>query len=541
MSTNEEAEQEASLELYSLQLSQVEQAIQAAGGSDDLIQLKNDLQELISLTKENLLQIKKARLLKELEDAEELNPTDAESTSKEPELDEYSAFQAALSGQPETSGNSKSVYSKNSKTNNEEEESSEDSSDVSSDELDSSYFSELIGTKCRAPFYHEWGGHHYGNAMIWSVNPPSENDDISNHKVRVIFLNPVHPSLIPCKFYMDGDCRFSDDDCRRSHGHPVAVSELKPYAEPDHSKICSGCRCLAKYTDDVWYPGTITDVCDDHQVNVQFDAQKLEATVLVEHVLPLDDSSSDSDSGEGTSGQQADPDDDDGDVPVYLWKPAQTTDKLGAWETHTKGIGSKLMAKMGYITGQGLGPKGDGRAEPVPILLLPQGKSLDKIMELKELSGNADLFNAMKKLEKRQKHMEKKAMEKEQQRELKESWGVFGFINKKLGHKDQQHKSHRNPREQVTQSTEKDLSNKSDKEVNVQIFKTSEEIKSVEKHLQHLKQQLARNLSRDKKLADSVSRKISDQEKYLAQLQTSSKTLETHRDRRSAHKKLTIF
>ena len=31
------------------------------------------------------------------------------------------------------------------------------------------------------------------------------------------------------------------------------------------------------------------------------------------------------------------------------------------------------MAKMGYIHGQGLGRDGEGRAEPVPIMLLPQG------------------------------------------------------------------------------------------------------------------------------------------------------------------------
>ena len=34
------------------------------------------------------------------------------------------------------------------------------------------------------------------------------------------------------------------------------------------------------------------------------------------------------------------------------------------------------MARMGYVTGQGLGKRSDGRAEPVPIQLLPQGKSL---------------------------------------------------------------------------------------------------------------------------------------------------------------------
>jgi len=38
-----------------------------------------------------------------------------------------------------------------------------------------------------------------------------------------------------------------------------------------------------------------------------------------------------------------------------------------------QGVGSKIMAKMGYVVGQGLGKHSEGRAEPVPIQLLPQG------------------------------------------------------------------------------------------------------------------------------------------------------------------------
>lgn len=56
-------------------------------------------------------------------------------------------------------------------------------------------------------------------------------------------------------------------------------------------------------------------------------------------------------------------------------------------------------------------------------------------MELKEISGKEDLFNAMKILEKRQKVMEKKEAEKEKQREAKQNRGVFGFINSSLGDK----------------------------------------------------------------------------------------------------------
>lgn len=48
----------------------------------------------------------------------------------------------------------------------------------------------------------------------------------------------------------------------------------------------------------------------------------------------------------------------------------------GAFEMHTTGFGSRMMAKMGYVDGGGLGKDGRGIAEPIQVIQRPKALGL---------------------------------------------------------------------------------------------------------------------------------------------------------------------
>ena len=88
-----------------------------------------------------------------------------------------------------------------------------------------------------------------------------------------------------------------------------------------------------------------------NQVHVTFGASSSAAVTLsLDQVLPLSADSSDQEEDE-----EFDIDDDTEFAPVELALTREAgTSALGDWESGTRGIGSKLMSKMGYIHGTGM-------------------------------------------------------------------------------------------------------------------------------------------------------------------------------------------
>jgi len=44
-----------------------------------------------------------------------------------------------------------------------------------------------------------------------------------------MFTNPMQKDMLPCPYYLEGNCRFSDEQCHFSHGELVDLASLKEY------------------------------------------------------------------------------------------------------------------------------------------------------------------------------------------------------------------------------------------------------------------------------------------------------------------------
>lgn len=515
----------ASIAAYSAQLQQVEMALRAEMDplqQADLIQLRDDLKQLIELTESSLASMKKSKLLSTLD-------TTGQVLTEQDE--EYLAFQAAITEVSETTNASESKEEDlpGMADTSEEFEDSDEEDQVSSKEDD-----EISGTKVRAPYYSSWGTLEYHNAMIVGAEPPEDGKP----KVRVLYLYPTHKAMKPCPYFLEEKCNFQDN-CRFSHGHVVSVDELRLFENPDLSILEEGSACLARHKDGIWYSAKITDI-DSGFFTVKFDSLLLKQAVLEgDGVIPP------MRSDEASSSEDEDSDElgfakviDSESVEAGDWAPSCSSSFAG-WEVHTRGIGSKLLALMGYEFGKGLGKNAEGRVEPVQTVVLPKGKSLDQCAEILQRRREGKLMPQKP----RKQHRKGSSYAGRKPAGRQPSRNVFDFLNEKLEGRDPKAiegtaapastKSSGGDMYCASQSTKKALS--------VQVFQTLEKIRQTEKDIVRIREALARNVGRDSVVTNQLEARLSGARRQLEHLKAQDVQLQGQQKKADTHKKMTKF
>lgn len=215
------------------------------------------------------------------------------------------------------------------------------------------------------------------------------------------------------------------------------------------------------------------------------------------------------------------------------------------WEKHTKGFGSRIMQKFGYVIGTGLGKNNEGIVQPVCAQILPVGRSLDHCMELREkANGDRDLFSVERRL-KRNKRAQEQRNVKAYEREVRNNVDVFSFMNDTVfagmssGSGGGSQKGAAAPPTGV-QPTKQDLKSHSNKNLNVTGYKIEQDIRKVEQEIYKLRESMTRHKC-GTPIFDQLRRKLDDQTGTLNELKRSESNVAREQAFRKDKSKLTIF
>ncbi|CAJ0842048.1 14037_t:CDS:2 [Entrophospora sp. SA101] len=193
-----------------------------------------------------------------------------------------------------------------------------------------------IGGKCCIPFIHpDYQKVYFLPAIILTINK-------EENTCKVLILTPITSSTRICENFLANQCTTAKLCSKNfSHGEEVTLELLAPYeilgaGGVDSYKI--GKKVWAKYNkDNVWYMAKLVEIGSNGRgFKVKFKGYENNGIVTVN------------------------------------------------WEKHTKGFASKLMIKMGYKMGEGLGKNGEGIVNPIEVKLINKGVSLDYIDDKKK-------------------------------------------------------------------------------------------------------------------------------------------------------------
>lgn len=164
--------------------------------------------------------------------------------------------------------------------------------------------------------------------------------------MKVFFLNPVHEKMKACEHYFSGSCSFGEE-CRFSHGEVISHARLKPYQPPNYSLLKRRSHVLVKTETSLWKPGTVMECNNETRTcRIKLHGKIIDCCAFSD-ILPPVETNSDSESSDLST--------DESDNDFTPSSVLQIDENFGEWEKFTKGFGTKILEKFGYVNGQGLG------------------------------------------------------------------------------------------------------------------------------------------------------------------------------------------
>ncbi|KAI8353208.1 hypothetical protein BD560DRAFT_217267 [Blakeslea trispora] len=204
-----------------------------------------------------------------------------------------------------------------------------------------------------------------------------------NTIIRVMVLTPLTLDTVPCSDYFGQQKRCKDPvkACphHHSHGYTTPVEFVAPFEAlemDDPGRLAEqlqyGKPVLCKQKDQVvWKRGRIIDQLHGAHWRVRLNDTKQCIQVDMEQIMPLKDLLH-----EDTADQIEEWSESEREEEVV----EKASDEFGGWQVHTTGFAARMMAKMGYVEGSGLGVRGHGRINPIEAkpYLLRKHKGDDK-------------------------------------------------------------------------------------------------------------------------------------------------------------------
>ncbi|KRZ87287.1 Calcium-independent phospholipase A2-gamma [Trichinella sp. T8] len=385
----------------------------------------------------------------------------------------------------------------------------EDSNIESSLTSDSDLFEQFIGLRCRVPCYNKHSSVSYHNAIIFDIEDMTSS---TPEDILVLYINPVERSMQPCKHFLDNKCTFNEN-CRYSHGETVKFGDIIEYEEPDFENLSVGSRCLVKCgSEDLWKLASVTSISlEEEQIAARLANTGVVLAVNFEHVFPLNEQSSlkieVNQAEESLPKALLSSSSSAGSTDPVCSTSAASGSLIGDWEVHTRGIGTKLMEKMGYIRGQGLGKDNLGKTEPIAVHVFPKGKSLDHCLQIQRNKESKDLP-----VEKLRVHLDDKKYEAKLAKRTEAVEKFFDMINGHL----QTPEANQRKRTAEKGATVVDISSKkSCHDLQITLLKVGEEVKQMKKRVNSLKQALRRNDGKDSVVAGDLQIKLKLAEEQL--------------------------